>query len=134
MKTSFLIDRVCYVMEFTEGHTFLFYVDALRSERQVQRMSAFERAFWDDPQDTVWTETKVAARHVFAIRRQVEDFLGQAIRHYRPYYFTYSANEVAKVSLYERVARRLARRFGYQVVTGTAGTGLAFRFYRLPNG
>ena len=126
MKTTFAVDGVRYVIEFTERNEFIFYVDAVKSDRIVYRMSAFERGFGDAPPDTVWTVTDQAIKHIFEIRRQVEDFLDRAIRRFRPYYFVFSANEDSKRPLYRRLARRLATKHGYHLTVDEA----VFRFVR----
>ena len=90
MRFAFDLDHVHYVVEFTEQHEFLLHVDAVHSGKAVYQMSSFERGFWDEPPDAVWTTT--GAGHVFEVKRHVEDFIDKVLRHHQPYYFTYGAN------------------------------------------
>ena len=81
MKTTFESDGIGYVLEYTEKHEILFYVDVLASDRIAYQMSEFERRFGDSPPDTIWTKTRRldGVRNVFAIKRHIEDFIDQAI-------------------------------------------------------
>ena len=126
MRTTFTIDRVCYVAEFTARNEFHFYVDAANSGRAVYQQTPFERSFGDDPPDTVWLTTGAAVGHIFQVRRHVEDFIVNALRRYNPFFFTFAANQVGKISLYRRVAERLRRRHGFSVHED----GGVFRFTR----
>ena len=126
MRSEFAIDGVMYVIEFTGRNEFTFCVDAANSDRTVYQMSRFERGFWDEPPETVWTTT--GAGRVFEVKRNVETFVGAAIKHHRPYYFSYHANEAVKISLYHTFAERLCKRHGYRLTVTDEGT--VFRFTR----
>ena len=91
MRETFEVDRVSYVIQFTENNEFLFFVDVPNSEKPVYRMSPFERSFGDGPPETVWSVT--GSGHVFEIKRHVEDVIDKVIKRFNPFYFTYSANE-----------------------------------------
>ena len=84
------------------------------------------RGFWDEVPETVWTAT--GSGHVFQVKRHLEDFVEKALKHYRPYYFTFAANEGVKVPLYRRLAERLCRRHGYGLAVSEDGS--LFRFTR----
>ena len=124
MRFAFDVGHLHYVVEFTEQDEFLLHVDAVQSDKVVYQMSSFERGFWDEPPDAVWTTT--GAGHVFEVKRHVEDFIDKVLRLYQPFYFAFSANETAKVSVYRRFARRLCRRYGYDLAVTNGGT--TFRF------
>ena len=126
MKDEFTIQGVHYVVEFTRRHEFLFYVDAVHSERRVYEMTPFELAFGDEPPETIWTTTGTG--HVFEVRCHVESFIDQVLWRFRPYYFEFSANQASKMSLYRRFAQRLCRRHGYCLAVGADGS--TFRFDR----
>ena len=119
MKHEVIIERVHYVIEFTQRREIVFYIDAARSEKTIYQMTSFERAFWDEPPETIWTTT--GTRHVFEVKRHVETFIDQALRRFRPHYFEFSANQTSRMSLYRRFAQLLCRRHGYCLTVGADG-------------
>ena len=128
MKTTFAINGVNYVIEFTKRNEFIFYVDVRTCDRRIYRLSVFERSFGDAPPDTLWTVTNQGGKHIFTIRRQARDFVDNALRRYRPYYFVFVANEDRKCTLYRRFAQRLCDQYGYDLAVDEA----TFRFVRQP--
>jgi len=67
MRKTFVVDRVSYVVELTEKNEFFFFINVRNSGKVVYRMSSFERAFGDDPPETVWAVT--GSGHVFEVKR-----------------------------------------------------------------
>lgn len=126
MKKEFVIDNICYVVEFTEHNHFNLYIDYAKSRKDIYKMSDFDRMFGDEPPETIWEKTDT--RYVFRVLKEVKAFIDSAIRRYKPYYFTYSANEEVKASSYRRFAERIAKKYGYSL--GIAGKR-TFCFYRL---
>jgi hypothetical protein len=56
---------------------------------------------------------QTATSSIFKVKREVMRFIDHALRKYKPYYFTFTANEHAKISLYRRIAERIARSHGF---------------------
>lgn len=118
MKHGFDVDGFHYVVEYKNSE-FFFYIDTRESRRDAYEMTEFERGFWDDPPERVYmtsvhTSTiKPDVHNVFKIKREVLKFIDSALRRYRPHYFCYRTLEPVKLVVFDRVAIRLAKRYGY---------------------
>ena len=130
MQREFEVDGIQYVIAFSEAsHSILFYIDVLKSKRKVYEQTSLECGFGDEPPDTVWTISEhTRARNIFRILPEVRTFIDNVIARYKPYYFTYSANEPEKERVYRRFAHNIANRFGYQLHELKPGS---FRFYKV---
>ncbi|MBT4140260.1 MAG: hypothetical protein HOE48_20255 [Candidatus Latescibacteria bacterium] len=122
MREEFIIDGVCYVINFTKDHHLHFHADVHKSTKEVYKSDGF--SFWDEPPERIWTTTSTG--NAFKIKRKVLKFLENALRRYSPYYFTFSAIEKKRLPLYEKLARRIGKKYGYDL---TQDYG-SFRFTR----
>lgn len=112
MTKTFEIDGIAYEITY-ENHRFLFTIDPARSTRCVVEYDPFG-AFHDElPERISLRSPQTATRSIFKVKREVMRFIDQALRKYKPYYFTFAANEHAKISLYRRIAERIARTHGF---------------------
>jgi hypothetical protein len=125
MTEEFTIDGVCYVVNFTGKNELHFYADVRKSEKTLYDSWAFFRGFWDDPPLRIWTKTNTG--NVFKIKRKILKFLEHALRRYSPYYFTFEVLEESRLRIYEKIARRIGKDYGYSVTWGNN----SFRFTRL---
>ncbi len=130
MRKEFEIDGIHYVLSYCESsQSITLHIDALKSQRKVYSQTAFERAFGDEPPDTIWYISEyIQTEYVFKILSEVRGFVASVIARYQPYFFVYSANEKAKVSVYRRFAVRVANQFGYQLYEQRLGV---YRFYKV---
>jgi len=124
MKYKFDVGKLSYVIKFTYKNEFKFYVDVLESEYNPYVMSDFELGFGDEPPLEIYT--KVDSKNVFAVKRHVEDFIGKALKRYKPYYFHYYANEDHKRSAYYKFGLYIAKKYGYTMYVDDVGSKYTF--------
>ena len=130
MRKEFDVGGIHYVLCYHEtSQEITLHIDALKSQRKVYSQTPFERAFGDEPPDTIWFISEhVQTGQVFKILSEVRSFIASVIARYQPYFFVYSANEKAKASVYRRFAVRIANQFGYLLYEQRPGV---YRFYKL---
>jgi hypothetical protein len=69
--------------------------------------------FGDEPPLTIFTQTE--SQNIFVVKKQVDEFIGKAIKRYKPYFFFYASNEASKWFLYKKYGDRLDQKYGYDM-------------------
>ena len=134
MKHEFDVDGFHYITQFKNSE-FFFYIDTLKSHRLAYEMTKIERGLWDDPPERVimtsdlTNTSKSEVHNVFKVKHEVLAFIEASLSRYRPYYFCFRTLEPAKLAVYDRIATRLAKRYGYYKAWDPAQA--KFMFFRL---
>jgi len=113
MKHSFEVGKTAYIVEFRRKCEFIFYIDVINSKYKPYVMSDFELSFGDEPPLMIFTQTE--SQNIFAVKKHIDDFIGKAIKRYKPYFFFYASNEASKWFLYKKYGDRLAQNYGYDM-------------------
>lgn len=125
MKTVFEVDGYTYIMEFTDLSEFVFYIDTEKSKSYRPQFSEFEKAFGEEPPKLIFTQTNI--KNFFRVKFHIMKFIDAVLKKHKPYYFTYSANEYIKKSLYARFALYIAKKYCYNINEDISGSKFVFR-------
>ncbi len=121
-KASRIIGGYCYVLEYMNNALNL-YIDVLASpKRPIGKYDPFADFYDFNPRIVYQIEN----REVIKVKAFVDEFVHSFIRKEKPYYFTYSANEDSKVSVYKKYAERVADKYGYCLEI----RGRGFKFFK----
>lgn len=121
-KASRVIAGYCYVLEY-ENNSLILYVDVAASpKRPIEEYDPFADFYDFNPRIVYQIEN----REVIKVKTFVDEFVHSFIRKEKPYYFTYSANEDSKVSVYKKYAERIADKYGYSMEVN----GRSFKFFK----
>jgi hypothetical protein len=119
MNKTFEIDGIAYRVAY-EDHFFHFTIAPPRSitcRAEKDPVGAFHDAV---AERTSRRSPRTALRAILEVKREVMNFIDQALCEYRPYFFTFSANEHVSISLYRRIAARIARTHGFTLYVAPA--------------
>ena len=119
------IEDIAYELEY-ENHVFYFSILPNASKKRVIELSPIELAFGDEVPEKVWHAVNANPGAVIKVMRAMKEFMAEVIAAHDPYYFSYSANEDAKLVAYEKIGAKIAREHGYDVYRD----GNHFRFYK----
>jgi hypothetical protein len=127
IRKNFTVDGFAYVVEY-RNHAVHFYIDFAKSPNSRELLPEdFGRFdFFESFPERVY-EVEVPVKDVFRVKREVIGFLDNLLRKVKPHFFDFTALTARRVSVYRRIAQRLATRYGYWVEED----GRAFRFYRM---
>ena len=124
---SFYLDGLTYVVGY-RNHAFYLYVDFAESADQRALLPAdfglFD--FYEPFPERVY-EVQRPVKDPFRVKREVLAFMDPILRKVRPHFFDFESLDARRMSLYGRVADRLAAKYGYWLEQN----GKSFRFYRM---
>ena len=121
-----VIDRVYYIFSY-EGDLISFAVDPVLSDKKVLPDST-DPFDWDPAPRRVYMD--VPTENVFAVMRELVDFIEMVIKKHRPYYFYYCSLSSKRDRLYARYAEKLATRHDYLCEVVAPYGENTYRFYR----
>lgn len=112
MRKEFVIDKITYVVAYSNSHEFIFYVDYERSPLWLtHQQPGFGWTFGEEPMRRSYD--RIPTQHVFQIKRIVCRFVDETVDGFKPYYFMFGTHDSRKYRIYARFAEHLARRHGY---------------------
>lgn len=129
-KHNKMINNVYYVFEFINGEI-CFYVDPYKSTCHIDMTTDETKA---DPFDNEPATTRLFRRvpsdAPIKVYAESVRFVHKIIATERPHNFSYEATERTRWPLYERAAKRIGKRFGYNVYSWADGDTKRWEFYK----
>jgi hypothetical protein len=132
MKYQFVVDDIAYVIQY-ENSEFSLYADAVNSKKKISKIIFDEyHDFVDDGyvDKVFYIGSLVKTKNPMKVYAHVVSFVRGVVSKKRPYYFTYTANEKKKLSVYTAIATKIADKYGYHLEVA----GKKFTFYRKAEG
>lgn len=125
--TTFEIDGLTYVVEFTHGE-FCMHVDGTKSKTVITEETYIEEFdFFDVSTKVTKSSELVKTKSPVKVYRACMAFIEQMIGKHKPHYFHFSANEDKKISLYEMIAKKIVKKGDYYLQNEHG----SFYFYKI---
>jgi hypothetical protein len=111
MQKKFKVGKIVYVANF-ENSEFEFYIDSKESDNTLWLdKDSFDYKFGDLPPDRVYGF--FPSENPMAVLSNMMKFVESAIKSKAPFFFFFEANCVEKEGVYDKIAKRIANKYGY---------------------
>ena len=125
LKTEFSVNRVHYTAEYHDN-SFSFYIDLKNSsDIYLYEYDPFEK-WGTEPTKIIFDRADCDS--VFTVKSHLTKFVHNSLSKFKPKYFSYSAHDDSLMSVYEKFATRIAKRYGYHFFK--QGKAFTFRGFK----